>query len=204
MGKKKNKDKVNKVKKDSKMNKHLLVMLWATIWLVWLIAFFVNISAPIWSTVNIDSQYNSATKNKNTKTNRVKKITSDKAWATVYDFYSNVNNANFNWYFLLFDKPVRYDESIRTYFSQVRIDSFLKKSNWGVKIQNISEKNDIASSSDYSIKRWFNYTLKYRVDWVNYSEDWEMILMSYDGWKKFFVNSLFCTTEDCSKLPFYN
>lgn len=214
MGNKKYKNKLDKwlLKKKNKFNAHLLII-WSVIWIVWLVIFISsNIDWNINWNVNYSDieEYNSAENMSvwsfiTVKEEEEEDILSLKAKSTIVDFYDNVNNADINWYFLILDKVLRSNDDIRTYFSQSRIDRFLKITNdGGVKIRDINEISNFSKSSDHFIKKWFNYTLEYDVYWTSYSEDWEIILMSYDQWENFFINTLYCTTEDCAKLPFYN
>ena len=181
------------------------LLIWVAILAVWLFIVLMNFKGitnnndSIWDDLNVKT-VNGNSSNKD----MVKKALDKNAKKTIVDFYSSINKADFNWYFLVLDKVLRSNDGMRTYFSQSRIDTFLKKLDWNLDIQKISEISEYFKKTEYSIKKWFNYTLKYKVDWKDYIENWEMVLMSYDGWDKFYINSLFCTTENCSKNPFYN
>ena len=209
MGNKKNKNKENKwlLKKKDKLNSHLLIM-WSIVWILWIVI-LINSNFD-WRINNRDVQeYNSASEkivvwSFTSVTEKKDDVLSENAEKTIVDFYNNVNDSDLNWYFLLLDKILRSNDDIRTYFSQTRIDRFLKITDWGVIIKEIKEITNYSKKSDYFIKKGFNYSLEYNVDWVKYVEDWEMILMSYNKWEKFLINTLHCTTKDCAKLPFYN
>ena len=129
---------------------------------------------------------------------------SKKAEETIVKFYDNINKSNFNWFYSLLDKTIRSNYDIRTYFSKVRIERFLKRITWKIEIVQIDELSKYSKESDYSVRKGFNYTLDYNINWISYKEVWEVVLMSYDWGNKFYINSLFCITKNCWKLPFYN
>lgn len=188
----------------NKLYSHLLII-WSTITILWLIVFLsANINWNIWN--NEKQEFESASEKVVVWTliDKKKDIVTEKAEKTLLNFYYNVNKADFSWYYSLFDKILRTNDSMRTYFSKTRINRFINKISWWIEVSNIEEISSYSKQSKYFIKKWFRYKLSYQIDWKTYLENWESILMSYDWWEKFYINSLFCTSNNCWKLPFYN
>jgi hypothetical protein len=127
-----------------------------------------------------------------------------KAKSSVKDFYNYINNKNFDKLYNIFDKPFKEDSNIKTYFSNNRINRFLWLIDWTIKPQEIEEDLDERKDTDFVIRRWFRYFLKYEIKNQPYKEIRKMILVSNNWGENFYINSLFCETKDCWKLPFYN
>ena len=225
MGNKKLKNKINKENKHkNNLVKHLLIIWFTFLFLCFVIFLNSNLknnsldlekfesasgNIELWSfskinIENLNESIENVNKNKNIKNLNNEYYLNNKAKETILDFYSSINKADFKWYYLLFDKILKSDNNMQIYFSQARIDRFINKINWGVKVNNINELLEYYKQSNYFIRKWFSYTLKYNVDWIDYFEDWEMVLLSYNWWEKFYINYLYCKTENCWKSPFYN
>ncbi len=221
-------------KKFSKSRVFILIsFLGSLVWIIWFIISLLNLSEinnikyEIWN-ISLDNSNNNISwinnlnnfernswsinidqSNKNIlqKTEEEELIESlSRKWKSyVVDFYNYINNRSFDNLYSIFDNVIKKDETVMTYFSYQRINNFLNKIDWSIKIiWDIKEINNHNKNEEYSIRRWYEYLIQYEVDWQIYKERWEMILVSYDEWNRFFVNSIKCSTKSCSKMPFFN
>lgn len=121
----------------------------------------------------------------------------------VKNFYTYINNKNHVWLISIFDAPFKNNTTIKTYFSEKRLNKFINSIDWLLKPREIVEVTNDRKDTDSIIKRSYKYLLKYKIDNKNYKESWKMTLISRNWGKNFLVNSLFCESDGCSKSPFY-
>lgn len=212
-----------KITKLPKTKTYIFITLFSSI--LWIIGFFISIynyksiktisytqngNKNIQQNINVDSNSRISSVNQynwpvipKTDEEIKKEELSYTAKSVVKDFYNYMNNKNFNRFYNLFDNAFKNDNNIKIYFSENRIINFLDIIDGSLKPQLIEEDYDERKDTEFLIRRWFRYNLKYEINWKHHIEVWKMILISTDKGKSFQVNSLYCEIKNCSKSPFY-
>jgi len=131
------------------------------------------------------------------------KVLLDNTQDYILNFYNYINNKDYIWLLSIFDRPFKKDTTIKTYFSEKRLNNFVDSLDWSLEIKEVLEVTQGRKNTEYIIRKSYKYLLKYKINNIEFKENWKIVLVSRDWGDNFLVNSLFCESKGCSKSPFY-
>lgn len=115
----------------------------------------------------------------------------------IQNFYSYMNNLDFDNLNAISDKYLKNSDAFRTYFGKNRLTNFYNKIEWWLNIKNIN-----IISWDENSTRHYRYTINYTMkQWDWHTEEREAAIVNRN-WN-LLVWSVQCITTWCSKMPFF-